>query len=146
MGAGRPGALTDPDLVAEKLATIETCVQELRTLARPAEIAWDVREARFALHTLQIAIQAALDVASHIVSDKRPGEPETNRELFDRLARDGSLGASRPLPATDSLSFWWWDLSHELGGPQRPKDSATLDVASRDTHLEIPIVVPRHIV
>ena len=45
------------------------------------------------LHTLQIAIQAALDVASHIVSDERLGEPETNRELFDRLAQHGWLSA-----------------------------------------------------
>ena len=51
----------------------------------------NVREARFVLHTLQIAIQAALDVASHIVSDERLGEPETNRELFDRLAQHGWL-------------------------------------------------------
>jgi uncharacterized protein YutE (UPF0331/DUF86 family) len=83
--------VTDPDLVAQKLAFIETSVQELRTLARPADIRRDVREARFVLHTLQIAIQAALDVASHVVSDERLGEPETNRELFDRLARHGWL-------------------------------------------------------
>jgi len=38
-------------------------------------------------HTLQIAIQAALDVASYIVSDQRLGEPETNRDLFDRLCK-----------------------------------------------------------
>jgi uncharacterized protein YutE (UPF0331/DUF86 family) len=85
--------VTDADLLAKKLAAIETCVQELRTLARPAEIVRDVREARFVLHTLQIAIQAAIDVASHIVSDERLGEPETNRELFDRLARHGWLSA-----------------------------------------------------
>lgn len=83
--------MTDVDLLAQKLAFIETCVQELRTLARPLEILRDVREARFVLHTLQIAIQAALDVASHIVSDERLGEPETNRELFDSLARNGWL-------------------------------------------------------
>ena len=86
--------MTDADLLAQKLAFIETCVQELRTLARPSEILRDVREARFVLHTLQIAIQAALDVASHIVSDERLGEPETNRELFDRLARHGWLSDS----------------------------------------------------
>ena len=38
-------------------------------------------------HTLQIAIQAALDVASHIVSDNRLGEPESYRALFELLAR-----------------------------------------------------------
>jgi hypothetical protein len=66
--------VTDADLLAKKFAAIEICVQELRTLARPAEIVPDVREARFVLHTLQIAIQAAIDVASHIVSDERLGE------------------------------------------------------------------------
>jgi uncharacterized protein YutE (UPF0331/DUF86 family) len=81
--------LTDQDLVAKKLALIETCVRELRALARPEEIRRDVREERFVEHTLQIAIQAVLDVAAHIVSDERLGEPRTNRELFDLLERDG---------------------------------------------------------
>jgi len=85
--------VTDVELLLQKLAFIETCVQELRTLARPAEMRRDVREARFILHTLQIAIQASLDVASHIVSDARLGEPEINRELFDRLAQHGWLSA-----------------------------------------------------
>jgi uncharacterized protein YutE (UPF0331/DUF86 family) len=40
---------------------------------------------------LQIAIQAALDVASHIVSDLRLGEPTTNRALFDLLVEAGWL-------------------------------------------------------
>jgi uncharacterized protein YutE (UPF0331/DUF86 family) len=83
--------VTDPGLLAQKLAFVETCVQELRTLARPAELRHDIRETRFVLHTLQIAIQATLDVASHIVSDERLGEPETNRQLFDRLAAHGWL-------------------------------------------------------
>lgn len=81
--------MTDKELIAKKLALIETCVQQLRQLARPAAIATDVREERFVEHTLQIAIQAALDVASHIVSDERLGEPRTNRELFDLLERRG---------------------------------------------------------
>lgn len=81
--------MTDPALVAKKLAFIETCVQQLRTLARPERIAEDVREERFVQHTLQLAIQAALDVASHIVSDERLGEPATNQDLFQILARHG---------------------------------------------------------
>lgn len=81
--------MTDPDLVRKKLALIETCIRDLRTLARPERIRSDVREERFVEYTLQIATQAALDVASHIVSDERLGEPSTNRELFQRLARAG---------------------------------------------------------
>lgn len=81
--------MTDADLVAKKLAAIETYLRELATLARPEALRHDVREERFVEHTLQLAIQAALDVASHVVSDERLGEPATNRELFDLLARNG---------------------------------------------------------
>ena len=75
----RPRSVTDRELIAKKLALVETCVEQLRRLARPAAITTDVREERFVEHTLQIAIQAALDVASHIVSDERLGEPRTIR-------------------------------------------------------------------
>lgn len=91
--------MTDRDLVAKKLALIETCVQELRSLARPEEIRRDVREERFVEHTLQIAIQAALDVAGHVVADERLGEPQTNRELFELLKRYGWI----PVDLSSSL-------------------------------------------
>ena len=79
--------MTDEQLIAKKLAFIETCVRELQTLARLDLIDEDVRVQRFVEHTLQLAIQAALDVASHIVSDERLGEPATNQDLFLALAR-----------------------------------------------------------
>lgn len=97
--------MTDADLVAKKLARIETCVAELRTLARPAEIGRDVCEERFVEHTLQLAIQAALDVASHVASDERLGEPRTNRELFDLLARRGRLPAGLAATLGDMAGF-----------------------------------------
>ena len=85
--------MTDADLVAKKLALIETYVQQLRSLARPEEIGRDLREERFVEHTLQLAVQAALDVASHVVSSERLGEPRTNRELFEILSRNDWLPA-----------------------------------------------------
>lgn len=80
--------MTDVELLEKKLAFIETCVRELQQLSRPERIAHDIREERFVAYTLQIAIQAALDIASHIVSDRRLGEPRTNQELFDFLQQD----------------------------------------------------------
>jgi uncharacterized protein YutE (UPF0331/DUF86 family) len=93
--------VTDPDLVLKKLAVVETCVRELRQLARPDALVEDIKEWRFVEHTLQLAIQAALDVASHIVSDDRLGEPRTNRELFTLLESAGwvSRDLSRTLRA-----------------------------------------------
>lgn len=79
--------MVDRDLVYKKLAFIETCIAELRSLARLDAIDDDIREERFVVHTLQLAAQAAIDVASHIVSDERLGEPRTNAELFDLLHR-----------------------------------------------------------
>jgi uncharacterized protein YutE (UPF0331/DUF86 family) len=97
--------VTDPDLVAKKLAFIETCLRELRTMARPERIEVDVRELRFVAHTLQIAVQAALDVASHIVSDDRLGEPRSNRELFELLGHGGRLTPDLTRRLADMASF-----------------------------------------
>ena len=83
--------MTDRALVEKKLATIVSAVSDLRRLARVDQLRHDVREERFIEHTLQLAMQAALDVASHIVSDESLGEPQTNRHLFDLLARAGWL-------------------------------------------------------
>jgi uncharacterized protein YutE (UPF0331/DUF86 family) len=90
--------MTDSALVAKKLALIESCVSDLRRLAKPDALATDVREQRFVEHTMQVAIRAALDVASHIVSDRRLGEPRTNREIFDLLQRDAWI--EDPLTST----------------------------------------------
>jgi uncharacterized protein YutE (UPF0331/DUF86 family) len=97
--------VTDADLVAKKLAAIETWLAELRRLSRPEDIAHDVREERFVEHTLQIAIQAALDVASHIVSDERLGEPRTHRQLFELLARGGWLDDALATRLQDMAGF-----------------------------------------
>jgi uncharacterized protein YutE (UPF0331/DUF86 family) len=86
--------MRDRELVEKRLSVIEACLGDLRRLARPEMIASDVREERFVEHTLQLAIQAALDVASRIVSERRLGEPRSNRELFTLLARDGWIEAA----------------------------------------------------
>jgi uncharacterized protein YutE (UPF0331/DUF86 family) len=97
--------MTDPDLLAKKLAFIETVVRELRELARPHLIGSDIREERFVEHSLQLVIQAALDAASHIVSDRRLGEPETNKALFDLLARDGWIDPALVLGPIQIVRF-----------------------------------------
>lgn len=83
--------MTDPDLVRKKLALIGTYLEQLRRLSRPQQLEHDLREQRFVEHTLQLAVQAMLDVASHIVSDERLGEPRSHRDLFHLLARHGWL-------------------------------------------------------
>lgn len=95
--------MTDRELIEKKLAFINTCVRELRSLAAPERIATDVKEERFVEHTLQIAIQAAIDVASHIVSDGRLGEPTSLKNTFELLARAGWLEAAS-LPSLAAMA------------------------------------------
>ncbi len=83
--------MTDPEVIAKKLAFMEGCLRDLRALAKPDHFKDDVLQRRFAEHSLQLAIQAALDVASHIVSDERLGEPKTNADLFMALMRAGLI-------------------------------------------------------
>ncbi len=95
--------MTDEDLLRKRLAFILTCLHELETLADPDAIRTDVRMERFVAHTLQLAIQAALDVASHVASSEALGEPESNRALFDLLARGGWLPAEQ-VPALHAMT------------------------------------------
>lgn len=83
--------MTDIDLVYKKLAFIEGCVRELRTLGHPEKVGTDLREQRFEAYTLQVAIQAAIDVAAHIVSDERLGFANKNRDYFALLVNNGWL-------------------------------------------------------
>lgn len=83
--------MTNVDLVAKKLVRIDACVRELRSLARLDLLRTDLKEQRFIEHTLQMAIEAAIDVASHIVSDESLGEPSSKHGLFDLLVRAGWL-------------------------------------------------------
>ena len=97
--------MTDPELLAKKLAEIETHVRELRTEADLSRLHEDVKEERFVAHTLQLAVQAALDAASHIVADARLGEPETNQELFGLLERHGWVEPSLGTRLRDMARF-----------------------------------------
>jgi uncharacterized protein YutE (UPF0331/DUF86 family) len=70
-----------------------------------ADIDRDLRERRFVEHTLQIAIQAAIDVGLHIVSDGRLGEPRTNREVFDLLERASVVSPDRAATLRRMVGF-----------------------------------------
>ena len=104
--------MTDDALVAKKLARIEQCLADLERRADLNTLRTDVVMQRFVEHTLQVGVQAALDVASHIVSDERLGEPATNHELFDLLARGGWLAIDQ-VPALRGMVGFRNVLVHE---------------------------------
>jgi len=79
----------DADLIAKKLVIVEANVADLRRFAKPELIEADPVQRGFVEHSLQVAIQAVLDVATHIVSAERLGMPARNRDFFKLIARTG---------------------------------------------------------
>lgn len=118
--------MIDTALLEKKLAFIETCLRELRELAVLDRLGSDVREQRFVYHTLQLALQSALDVASHIVSARRLGEPSTNRALFALVASDGWIEPDL-LPALQAMAGLRYILVH---GYQEVDNAIVFDVVS----------------
>lgn len=95
--------MTDPILVQKKITFIETCLADLKRDANIDTVTQSTKERRFVEHTLQIMIQAIIDIAAHIVSDERLGEPSTNKELFQILNRNGIL-SSDVLPELTAMA------------------------------------------
>lgn len=79
----------DDRLIEKRLGWIEASCEKLRRSAKPASIETDEVQRGFAEHTLRTAIQAAIDVATLIVTARKLGEPDSTRSLFRLLALDG---------------------------------------------------------
>lgn len=80
--------MPDRDVVLAKVTTIQKCLERIRevTSLDPASLDDINRQDIFVLN-LQRAIQASIDLASHIVASEGLGLPETVRDNF-ALLRD----------------------------------------------------------
>lgn len=83
--------MPDRDVVLAKVATIQKCLERTRevTSLDPASLDDINRQDIFVLN-LQRAIQASIDLASHIVASEGLGLPETVRDNFT-LLRDKNV-------------------------------------------------------
>lgn len=91
------------DPVAGKLAWIESCLDQLRTIAHPERLRTDVREQRFIARTLQIALQAAKDAATQIASVGGEDDHHSGVPVFRFLAKSGWI-PERLLPGLQNLN------------------------------------------
>jgi uncharacterized protein YutE (UPF0331/DUF86 family) len=85
--------MVDRDLILRRLAMLETYPQQL---APYREVDIDVyrqdwKTRRIVERTLHLAIETCMDVADHLVADRRLRVPETGAESFEILADAGLL-------------------------------------------------------
>ncbi len=92
-------------LVQKRLAFITDCVAELRQLGELDRLATDKVQERFVEHTLQIAIQAMLDVAYALAAEHNLGEPADHRQVFNRLVGAGWISEAQGSTCRRMVSF-----------------------------------------
>lgn len=81
--------MVDRSVIKSKLTTAESRLNELKAFR---SVAWhvfknDTTVQAAILHHLQVAIQACIDTASHIVADQGWGVPGSSKDLFGVLAQ-----------------------------------------------------------
>ena len=87
--------MVDRDLILRRLASLETYLGQLapyRGIDADGYRA-DWKTQRIVERTLHLAIETCMDVADHIVADRRLRVPETGAESFEILAEAGLLPA-----------------------------------------------------
>jgi uncharacterized protein YutE (UPF0331/DUF86 family) len=85
--------VVDRDLLRRKLAELAeyvSQVSEYRELTAERYRA-DWKTQRIVERTLQIAIEACLDIASHVIADRRLRAPSTYAETFEILVQAGLM-------------------------------------------------------
>jgi uncharacterized protein YutE (UPF0331/DUF86 family) len=85
--------MVDRELVLRRLADVETYVRQLseyRELSADAYRA-DWKAQRVVERTLQMAIEACVDVANHVIADRGLRIPATYAEVFEVLGEAGLL-------------------------------------------------------
>lgn len=80
--------MVDRDLILRKLSNLDTYLTQLAPY-RDLDLAayrGDWRTQRIVERTLHLAIETCMDVADHIVADRKLGVPETAAATFESLA------------------------------------------------------------
>lgn len=85
--------MVNRDTVEKAIETISLNVKELR---RAVDIDWDkyrsdIRARRFVERSLQVIIEACIDIAQHIISDDGMREPVSYRDAFVVLGENSIL-------------------------------------------------------
>ena len=88
--------MVDRDLVLRRLAMLDTYLSQLAPYRNIGIEAYreDWKTQRVVERTLHLAIETCMDVADHIVADRRLRVPETGAESFEILAEAGLLPAA----------------------------------------------------
>jgi uncharacterized protein YutE (UPF0331/DUF86 family) len=98
----------DRDVVSARLETLRRCVQRIldKTPDSLAALMDDVDLQDIICINLERAVQASVDLASHVIADSELPAPATMAETFDHLARMGLISADLGSRMKKAVGFW----------------------------------------
>lgn len=108
--------MVDREVAERLLGLLEGYVNDLRGVQSISftEYAADIRIKRFVERTLQIAIEACLDLGHHIIADEGLREPEDNKDVFKVLAEARIIDA-KLLEALQPMASFRNLIVHDYG-------------------------------
>lgn len=88
--------MVDRDLLFRKLANLDEYVQQVSEFSHTTveQYRTDWKTQRIIERTLQMAIETSVDIANHVIGDRRLRVPSTYADVFEVLGEAGLLEAS----------------------------------------------------
>jgi len=86
--------LVDPDVIARRLLTLNETLERLRAVQDEVDVdrlASDAMLQAAVERWLQVAIEACIDLAYHIIADRGCAPPDSARGAFEQLAAQGLI-------------------------------------------------------
>jgi len=82
----------DKDIIFNKVQVIERCISRINEeyADNPANLLNYTKQDSIILN-IQRACEASIDLAMHVVSEKKLGVPQTSREVFDLLSKNSLI-------------------------------------------------------
>lgn len=128
--------MRDVEGILAHLRTLEEALADWRRYREelsPETLAADRDRQRSVFHAMLVAIQAAIDIAHHLIAEGGWPRPETYREAFEILAGEGVIPEALGERLADLAGFrnvlvhgYWrldlqrvWELLQQAGDPLR---------------------------
>ncbi|MFZ3590482.1 type VII toxin-antitoxin system HepT family RNase toxin [Bacillus sp. DJP31] len=94
------------DVILSKVTTIERCVKRIHEVYKDnPENLLDFTKQDSIILNIQRACEASIDIAMHIVSEKKIGVPKASREAFKLLQESGIIDAALAKTLMNMVGF-----------------------------------------
>lgn|SRR5690625_1700544 len=98
--------MVNNDVILNKIATIERCIERINEVYanNPINLQNFTKQDSIILN-IQRACEASIDIAMHIISEKKLGLPKTSREAFKMLNEEGIIDQNLTTSLMNMVGF-----------------------------------------